>query len=201
MLSKADAFSLLLSLLRQRPPCSNTPDERRDRGRRLGVASLYNADPDTLDERYGPLPANDMIVIEVAYEDMMDPAESRVSLSGTSCEDRRAVRGQPDARPRDVGKVRGGRAGGRLHGEPSAVGVRQAPQGSRDAQRRCSTWVSSRTKTRRHEPSTRWREGCGARTRTVDELEMDATGCGSTSQASKRQGELKQSACHQQHAN
>ena len=30
------------------------------------VGSLYDADPDTLDELYGPLPSNDMIVINVA---------------------------------------------------------------------------------------------------------------------------------------
>ena len=41
------------------------------------VGSLYDADPDTLDELYGPLPSNDMIVIKVAYEDKMDPAEPR----------------------------------------------------------------------------------------------------------------------------
>ena len=41
------------------------------------VGSLYDADPDTLDELYGPLPSNDMIVINVEYEDMMDPAEPR----------------------------------------------------------------------------------------------------------------------------
>ena len=35
------------------------------------VGSLYDADPDTLDELYGPLPTNDMIVIKVAYEDKM----------------------------------------------------------------------------------------------------------------------------------
>ena len=40
------------------------------------VGSLYDADPDTLDELYGPLPTNDMIVINVAYEDM-DPAGPR----------------------------------------------------------------------------------------------------------------------------
>ena len=37
------------------------------------VGSLYDADPDTLDELYGPLPTNDMIVINVEYEDM-DPS-------------------------------------------------------------------------------------------------------------------------------
>ena len=41
------------------------------------VGSLYDADPDTLDELYGPLPSNDMIVIKVAYEDKMDPAGPR----------------------------------------------------------------------------------------------------------------------------
>ena len=41
------------------------------------VGSLYDADPDTLDELYGPLPANDMMVINVEYEDMMDPAGPR----------------------------------------------------------------------------------------------------------------------------
>ena len=39
------------------------------------VGSLYDADPDTLDELYGPLPTNDMIVINVEYDfEDMDPA-------------------------------------------------------------------------------------------------------------------------------